>query len=318
MSEKVHHGRFIRAAGWRALRTIGLAAFVLITVFLLFTALPADPARSILGSNASDAAVQSFEREHGLDQPLSHQFVDYISGLIVLDFGTSFVTQRSVGPRVWRALIATLNYVGAALALSMFLSILLTTLASWQRHVRDAIMNVTSAMTSLPALVYALGVGLLLLGTGVLNFIPSTNLQNLFSAAIALSIYPTCSLSQILIEKMEATRREGYVRTLKSIGRGRRYIHFRVVMRRALLPWVAQLSNVAAGLVAGSIVIELVFSLPGLGQLILQSVLQQDYPMVQAIVLISVLLFIVIDACSEVVYSLLNPEANKVPEYEPA
>jgi len=286
----------------------GLIAFLLVLVFLLFSALPADPARLMLGTNASQQAVTELREELGLNQSLLTRFVQYLENVVTLSFGNSYVTRRPVAPDLFSAFNATLTYVGSALLISVVYSLLSTCLAYFGgKRPRRAIRVINSFFTSIPSLVVAIALGVLFLSTNALAFVEPVSLRNVLTAALVLSVYPGCTLSQILIEESLEVRQAQYVTMGRSLGYSETRVFFSYVLRNAILPWLAQFSNVAASMVAGSIVVEVVFSLPGLGRLIIQSVLRSDFPMMQGIVLVTSISFLVIDFVMERVYHHLFP-----------
>lgn len=296
--------RVVNALLYRA----GLLAFVLVLIFLLFSALPSDPARLMLGINASEEAVVLLRRELGLDQSLFQQFSTYVSNLAKLELGQSYVTRRPVAPDIWAAFGATLTYVALALQASVIYSALSAVVAYFRgSRVRRVIHGINSAFTSVPSLVVAIGLGVLVLALDLLAFIESADLRNTLTAALVLSVYPSCTLSQILIEESTRVRAAQYVTAGRSFGFSESRVFATFVMRNASLPWLAQLSNVAASLLAGSIVVEVVFSLPGIGRLLVQSVLRSDFPMMQGIVIVTSVTFLVLDFVAERLYRRLFP-----------
>jgi len=289
----------------------GLVLAVLVIVFLIFSALPADPARLMLGPNATEQAVISLRQELGLDRPLATRFASYVADLARLELGTSFVTRRPVAPDVAVAAGATLTYVVWALLLALLYSLATSALAYFTgESVRRLVQAMNSVCTSIPSLIVALAVGLVILGFNVLAFIGSGYKRSVVLAASALAVYPACTLSQILIEECVSVREKQYVVAARSAGFSETRVYWTVVFRNALLPWLAQLSNVAASLVAGSVIIEVVFSLPGLGRLILQSVLRADFPMVQGVVLVTSISFLVLNFAAELLYARLFPQSH--------
>ncbi|NLP09014.1 ABC transporter permease [bacterium] len=280
---------------------------LLILVFILFSGLPANPARSMLGLNASEEAVRALEQELGLDQPLQRQFLRYLNGLVHLDFGVSFVTRRPVHMDLFSAVWATLRYVSIALLVSLTASLALATLAHFHRRLRRVIWLAAAVVTSLPNLVWALGLGLLILKCRLLIIIPSIQIRYVFMAALALSLYPVATLSQILISEDRRINRQLFILAGRSIGLGESRLFFTRVLPQALSAWLAQLSNISASLLAGSVFIEIIFSIPGLGHLVAQSVLRQDYPMIQAILIVCFFGFILLNWALERLYGYLYP-----------
>lgn len=281
---------------------------VLVLIFLLFSALPSDPARLMLGIHATEEAVERLRIELGLDKPLTTQLLSYFTNLVKLDLGISYVSRRPVAPDVFNAFKATISYAALALLISIVYSILTFVLVYFGKSkFRLFFTMINSALTSMPSLVIAIIVGVIILKINMFYFIDSITLRNLFTAAIVLSIYPACSLSQILINEGSLIQSKHFVTAGKSYGFSEFRIFRTYVLRNALLPWLAQLSNVAAMIVAGAIVVEIVFSLPGLGRLILQSVLRNDYPMIQGVVLVTSISFILLNLFMEIIYKKMFP-----------
>jgi len=262
----------------------------------------------MLGVNATEEAVATLRRELGLDRPLTQRFSTYVSTLVRLELGQSYVTRRPVAPEIGAAFSATLTYVALALLASIAYSVFSTAVAYFGGSpVRRVIHGINGALTSVPSLVVAIGLGVLALGVNLLGFIGSADLRSTLTGALVLSVYPSCTLSQILIEETTRVRASPFVTAARSFGFSEARLFGAFVMRNASLPWLAQLSNVAASLVAGSIVVEVVFSLPGIGRLLVQSVLRGDFPMMQGIVIVTSITFLMLDFVAEQVYRRLFP-----------
>jgi peptide/nickel transport system permease protein len=288
---------------------LGLCLFLLLLVFILFSALPTDPVRLILGVNTTEAAVDALRHELGLDRPLYRQFFDFLTDLINGDL-TSFVTRRPVFPDIFIAYLATLSYSAIALVISIALSTGALYLVFRNPGLKRSVLVLTSFFTSIPSLVIAVSFGIVFLKLQIFFFLDSLYLRNLLTAAFVLSIYPVCSLSQILIKEGEFISARRYVVAGRSYGMSKNRLFFGLILRNSLLPWLAQLSNIAATLIAGSIIVELVFSLPGLGRLIARSVLRHDYPMMQGVVLLTSFTFLSLNYLVERIYNRLFPPAG--------
>jgi len=286
---------------------------LLLFVFLLFTALPMDPARSILGMNAGESAVQALRHELGLDQPLHRQFLTYIAGLLEFDFGHSFVTRRPVTMELFPACLATLRYVTIALLFSQIISLLVCYVAYFHHRLSTLAWTLANVVTGLPNLVWALGLGLVILKCNLLIGITSIQWRYVVTAGLALSVYPVAGLSQILIAECRGIRTYKYVQAGRSMGLSERRLFFNRILPNALLPWLAQLANLSASLLAGSIFVEMIFSIPGLGRLVAQSVLRKDYPMIQGILIVCFFSFILLNFFVERVYRHFYPRAENKP-----
>lgn len=289
----------------------GLVVVIPALTFLLFALLPSDPIRLALGVNASEEAVARLRHELGYDRPLPLRLGTYLWGLARLDFGRSLVTRRPVAGEVLEAYTTTLQYVGVALGLSIVVSVALLGIAHvGGPRVRSPLLLLARAVISLPSLVVAIGVGLALLAAIGPASLVRADTRNLLMAGLALAVYPSLSLAEILILEREMALRLPHVRAARSFGFSKRRVFWSYMLRTVALPWLGHLSNVAASLVAGSIVVELVFSLSGLGRLVVQSVLRNDFPMMQAVVIVGVLTFLGLNALADRTLRKLYPAAR--------
>jgi len=289
-------------------RWAALLVVVLATTFLVFSALPADPVRSALGANASAEAVARLRSELGLDRPLPERFIDYAKASVSFDFGRSYVTSRPVSFDLLPASLATASYVSLALIIAALVSAAMLAAVQFGR---PGLSNITLAVvrlvTSLPSIVISLGIGMLCLGVAPTNGLLRSNGVNVALAASALAVYPTCSLIEILLTERLRIEQSTYFRAGIAFGLDRVQLFLRFVVREAFLPWLSQLSNVAASLVTGAVVVEVAFSLPGLGNLLARSVLRNDLPTMQAIVLVTVTTFLVVDGISKWLAARFSP-----------
>lgn len=285
-----------------------LLVAVLATTFLVFSALPADPVRSALGANASAEAVARLRSELGLDRPLPERFIDYAKASVSFEFGRSYVTSRPVSFDLRPASLATASYVSVALVIAALLSV--ATLATVQFRsagLSNMALTVVRLVTSLPSIVISLGIGMLCLSVAPTSGQLRSNGVNLALGASALAVYPTCSLIEILLTERIRIMQSTCFRAGIAFGFGPVQLFLRFVVREAFVPWLSQLSNVAASLVTGSVVIEIAFSLPGLGNLLARSVLRNDLPTMQAIVLTTVTTFLFVDGLSKWLAGRFNP-----------
>ena len=279
-------GRFILGA-------VFLVVAILTIAFVLFSALPSDPARSVLGVNASEDAVRALRRELGYDRPVVERYLNYLSAAIRLEFGRSLMTRMSVTAEVERALAETLRYVVAALAFSVVSSVLLITGAfCGGPRAQATLVNAARTFTSVPSLILCVALGSLAVASNAFRFLSNIDWENFLTAVVALSVYPICSLTEVGITESIRAERLSYVLAARSFGLARTSIFTAYIARIALVSWLGTLSNVIANLVVGSSIVEIVFSLPGLGQLLVRSVTTNDYPMLQGIVVATTLLFL--------------------------
>jgi peptide/nickel transport system permease protein len=292
------HGlaRWPLAVLWNAGRAV-LTIFVVLSVtFILFAVLPTDPIRAAVGVNADEDTVTRLRSDLGYDRPLPVQLGHRLWGVTHLDLGRSLVTDRPVRPTVLHAYRETFAYVVTALLLSVATSAMLVMAGHLAGpRVKTTILFIARAATTVPSLVVSIASGSAMLALAGGIDIARADIRDVAFAGSALAVFPTFSLTEIALLESAAVEQRPYVTAARSFGFGRLHLLWRYVLPSALSPWLGHLSNVAATLVTGSIVVETVFSLPGLGRLLLQSVLRNDYPMVQGIVIVSVVSFLVLD-----------------------
>ena len=275
------------------IHTLRLFIIISTIVFVVFSILPSDPIRNIVGINASEEAVKALKHEFGYDRPIIVRYVEFITAIFHWDFGISLVTRKPVGSEFLSAYKLTLSYVGIALLIGVIFSLTLFLIgASGSAFIKKLILYTSIAVNSMPSIVISVTAGIIIIRSGL--FIRS-DYQGFLLAVTSLCIYPTFSLAEISLRAITIQSTSSSVIAAKAVGYTKFNLFLFCLLRPALLPWIGHLSNIAASLVAGSVIIEAVFSLPGIGRLLVQSVLQGDLPMIQGIVMVSVFGFVIFD-----------------------
>lgn len=290
---------------------ISLFLGIVLFSFTLFHLIPSDPARTILGPNANAAQVESLKEKLGLDKPLYAQFLTYIRNVAALDFGHSYVDERNVFREVSERLRITFSLVGFSLLFTFayLLTVILTFSVSWLRRLHDL---ADFLMSSLPVFFSGIIVALL-----ALYIYPFTSFSGrldswesvLFLAppALVLALYPMAILSGILKEEMESSLQSLYVTAQRSWGFSERSILFRYALKNCLIPIVSTLSNILPVLLTGAFVVEIIFSVPGIGTLLVKSILERDFPMLECIVIVNGAFFVLVNLGFEYLYPVLDP-----------
>ena len=287
---------------------ISLLFGLLFLNFVLFHIIPTDPARIILGPNADNAAVEQLHQELGLDAPLITQFGNYTKGLFSLDLGTSYSTRRAVWPDVASSFKITLLCSFSALLLATIYSLLsayITFISDSRSRRVFTILN--GSLVSVPSLVIAIAFGLASIQWNLLGFIHSSDTRNIVMVILVLAVYPSASLSQILLEQTLKLHQQTYILAVKSMGFTNSFIFWKRLLKNALLPWLSQLSNIVVVLIGGAAIVEVVFSVPGIGRLLFQAVLSRDLPVLQGILSTVIICFITINILVTFSYQWLNP-----------
>jgi peptide/nickel transport system permease protein len=295
--------------------------FVITTVaYAILYASSGDVARKLLGENATDEQVAAKTAELGLDRPLLTQYWDWLSDALSGDFGTSYVTGRSVATTVADRFPVTLSMVLVAITVTALISIALGMTAAIRGGWTDRVLQVVSVVGfSLPNF----WIALVLILTFAINrsWFPATGYVGLLDDPVdwarslvlpvtALAVSATASASQQIRGAVRDVLELDFVRTLQSRGLGRRSVLFRHVLRNAAPPALTVLSLQFIGLLGGAVVIEQVFGMRGLGTLTVQSALDTDIPQLMAIVVLMVILVVIVNLVIDIVNGWLNPKAR--------
>lgn len=299
MSERVQTISTLLRVILGALETLAIAAVVMTIIFVVFAALPSDPIRNALGVNASEAAVEALRAELGYDDPLPVRYGRFMLDVVTLDFGRSLTTGEAVRPAVLRALGVTMIHGAAALTFSALLSLLITAVTFLLGRNAAVIATICCrVLTSMPAIVLAVAVGVIL--HAMLGDIRAASSFSV-PAVIAIAIYPTCSLSEIGIDI--ASRRRASIAVLAGRSNGFAGSHLLawIVIPAIRTAWVGQLSNLAASIFVSSAVFEAVFSIHGVGGLLVRAITRNDLPIMQGVAAVVILAFVLVDACFETI-----------------
>ena len=293
-----------------------------IVIFAVLEIVPGDPARLMLGINATEDAVAALREQMGLNQPLLTRYFSWVGGLLHGDLGRSFTYSSSVaeliGERIWVSLPLAL----LALTLSTVIAVPVGLYAAARRgRASDtAIMAATQFGIAIPNFWFALL--LVYLFAIVLRWVPaggfpgweagvSPALKALALPAIALALPQAAILSRIARSALIEVLSEDFIRTARAKGLTRSQTLWHHALRNALIPVVTIMGLQFAFLLAGTIIIENVFYLPGLGRLVFQAITQHDLPVVQGTVLLLVASVVLTNFLVDLVYAWIDPRLRK-------
>jgi peptide/nickel transport system permease protein len=311
----------LRFTIYRLLQLIPVLLLVSIFVFAMVHLLPGDVIDALAGEEeAHDPAVRAaLEKELGLDQPIYVQYVLWL-GKIVLhgDFGKSITTRRSIGVEVFQRIPATVYLAIVALVISLLIAIPLGTLAAVKRRtwVDHSATALAIAGISIPnfwfailcVLFFALYLGWLPASEYVSPFDnPWLGLQHLLLPAAALGVRLAAITTRLTRSSMLDEIRKDYVDTARSLGLSEWRVILKYTLKNALIPTVTVAGLQFGNLLGGTVVIEAIFSWPGIGLTLYDAIMSRDYPMVQASVLILATAFVLVNLLVDLTYRLLNP-----------
>jgi peptide/nickel transport system permease protein len=299
----------------RVAQAIGVLWAAYTVSFLVLDFLPGDPVSAMAGAGADTGQVDpaqlaALRHEYGFDKPVLVQYADYLGRAVRGDFGDAVTTGRPVTSTLADALPQTLQLTGAALLLAVLLGGGLAVLATYtsQRWLRQLLLSLPPLGVSVPTF----WTGLLLVETFSfrLHWFPAfgnDGLRGLVLPAVTLAIPTGAQVAQVLAKSLLTALDQAYVETARAKGAGRWRVHLRHALRNASLPALTVVGLLVGQLIAGSVVVETVFSRDGLGRVTAAAVTAQDIPLVQGVVVFGALIFVATNLVVDLVYPLLDP-----------
>ncbi|MCC2033257.1 ABC transporter permease [Microbacterium allomyrinae] len=303
----------------RALLVIVLATFL---VRMLMSLAPGSIAEGMLGENATPEAIAKFNEKWGLDAPPWQQYLTWLRGAVVGDLGESPLTGQSVMEAILERLPVTLElaFLGLGIALAVAIPFALIC-ATWPgRGIDRALSSLSSVFLAVPAfiagpvLIYVLAVQLRLfpvLGWNPLSEGLAANLQTAFIPALSIAFVEIAAFHRLLRADLISTLSEDYIAAARAKGMGGVYVMLRHALRPSSFSLVTVLGITLGALAGGTVVVETLFGLPGLGQLIVQSIMTRDVTMVMGAVTFAAVMYVGINTMVDVSYSFLDPRVRR-------
>jgi peptide/nickel transport system permease protein len=291
---------------------------ITVIVFALIQIIPGDPATAMLGVQARPESIEALNRELGLDKPLWQQYGLYIGNLAKLDLGDSLKFKVSVASLLGKRLEVSLLLIAYATVLLVVISLPLGIAAALKKDsIFDQIVRVLLMVTMvMPG--FWVGILLLIVFSVKLGLFPVSgygegltgHLRHLFLPALTIAL----SLAPILVRSLRGSILEAmgsdYVKVARAKGMRERAVVLSHVLRNALIPAVTLLGLSVGYLMGGTVIVENVFSLPGAGKLLVESIGARDYPVVQSTTLVFAALVILVNLLTDLAYSILDPRVR--------
>lgn len=296
-----------------ALKRLSIAILVAVTVSLLTFSmiyLSGDPAMALAGESASQADIENIRRAYGYDQPIAVQYVTWLGHALTGNFGHSHYLKSDVASVIFTRLPVTMILGASSLTFALVLAIPLGVLAAMRPNtILDRVaLSIAVIGQALPSFWFAL-IMIILFGV-TLRWLPitgSASWKNFIMPSIALGYYVTPAVMRLTRAGMLEVLSSDYIRTARAKGLKPVVVLFKHALRNAIIP-VVSLAAVQFGfMLGGSIVIETIFSINGLGQLAWESILRADLPMMQAIVLVLSCFYIVLTLLADILNAFLDP-----------
>jgi peptide/nickel transport system permease protein len=305
----------------RILQAVPVILIVSVLAFLLITLLPGDPAVVIAGDQASPEAIAAVRHNLGLDKPLIEQLGIWFIHLLQGNFGSSLMLNQSVLSAMGERLPVTLSLAALSILVTLPVGIFAGVIAAYYRQtwVDTLVMTLALIGVSAPAFWIAIlsilffGVYLRWLPTsGYMPFLqnPALWLRSLVLPALILSLFQIGFLARMTRSAMLEALGQDFVRTARAKGLSEWKAVGKHAFRNALILIVTAIGILLSTAIGGSVVLEQVFALPGVGRLVVQGILARDYPLVQGVMLIYGFAFVVINLAVDLLYTLLDPRVR--------
>ena len=284
-------------------------------VCLLLYMTPGDPVRMMLGESSTPEAQAELRAELGLDDPFLVQYGRYMANIVFhQDLGTSYSTGRPVLESILEVFPNTVTLATASIVIAIVLGTFLGIISAVkQNSLRDnAVMVLALIGTSAP--IFWIGILMILLFSVQLNWLPPSgfgSFKQLIMPAVALGMQSTAVVARMTRSSMLEVIRQDYVKTARAKGQKEFVVIMRHVFRNALIPVITVVGLQFGTLLGGAMLTEIVFSIPGVGRLMIEAIKQRDFPIVQGSVLFVAACFSLVNLAVDLLYAVVDPKVSK-------
>lgn len=298
----------------RLLVSIPVILGTLTLVFLIIHWLPGDPAVMLAGDDAAPDRIEFLRQQLGLDRPLWQQYLSYIWSSVQGDFGTSFANSQPVLNRLIAQMPATLSLSVLSTLFAAVIGVVLGILSAvYKNRFMDYVIRLVSLLgVSMPS--FWVAILLILIFSVHFQLLPAIgngSFKQLILPAIALGISGAGTLIRMVRNSVLEVIGEQFVLTLRAKGLSERVVLYQHVLRNALLPALTILGIIVGNMLSGAVVTETVFSRQGLGKMVVDAINQKDIPVIQAAVLITAVITILVNLLVDISYSYVDPRVRK-------
>ena len=308
-------------SGYFIRRIIGLIPVLLlvgVTAFFLVHIIPGDPAAVMLGADATPLQIEEIRQEMGLNRPLYVQFVIWIGKVVRGDLGESYFLGRSVSSALIERLPATLSLAVVSLFIAVLIGVPAGIIAAIKqnRFMDQAVMSMALIGVSVPS--FWLGLTLMLVFSVHLRWFPSggyvpltddffQGLRCIIMPAFALGFMQAALIARMARSSMLDVLRQDYIRTARSKGLREQWVILGHALKNAMIPVLTVIGIAFGVLLGGAIIVETVFTYPGVGRLVVKAVQRRDYPLVQGALLLISSIYVFVNLLVDILYPLLDP-----------
>jgi peptide/nickel transport system permease protein len=310
-------------AGMKFLQLIVTTVGVVTLVFFTLRLIPGDAASAMAGDTLSGEALERLREQMGLNEPIVSQFLTYWSKLLVLDFGQTITTGLSAGALMGAAAPITISIALLTILLTVIIAIPLGTLAAFLAHKgKSGLDNLITGAAMVLDLMPSFWTGLVFLlifsltlrwfpASGTVSFDePGQLLSRIALPVLVLSVTQVATMARITRTAVLEVLGEDYIRTARSLGWPELRVLFRHALKNAALPIVTVVGLSFGSLLNGTVIVEFIFNIPGIGSLLVNGINSRDYQMVQNLIIIYALIFVIINFITDLTYRKLDPRVR--------
>lgn len=284
-------------------------------VFLLLYITPGDPARMMLGESATPEAQEELREELGLNDPFFIRYGRYVKDIVVhQDLGTSYATGRPVLDEILEVFPNTVVLATAAIVIAVILGTFLGIISAVKQNslLDNVVMVLALVGTSAP--IFWIGILMILLFSVKLGWLPPSgfgSFEQLLMPALALGMQSTAVIARMTRSSMLEIIRQDFVKTARAKGQKEIVVILKHVFRNALIPVITVIGLQFGTLLGGAMLTEVVFSIPGVGRLMIDAIKQRDFPIVQGSVLFVAACFSLVNLAVDLLYAVVDPKVAK-------
>jgi peptide/nickel transport system permease protein/oligopeptide transport system permease protein len=294
----------------RLFSTIPVLVGISLLLFFMLRLLPGDPAQVLAGQMATPQEIENIRRQLGLDRPIYEQYAHYLSRLARFDLGRSARTQNPVTEEIWARLPNTLLLAVVAISLACLFGIPAGIISAVRPYSWIDYLVTTSALFGMSMPVFWLGLMLVVVFSVILKWLPAGGTgswQHVILPSFTLAAFVVAFIARMTRSTMLETLSQDFTTTARSKGLQERVVVIKHALKNAMIPIITVVGLQFGLLLGGAVLTETVFAWPGLGRLIVDSILARDYPVIQGTILIFGLLYIMVNLIVDLIYALVDP-----------
>ncbi|MCL5110050.1 MAG: ABC transporter permease [Chloroflexi bacterium] len=306
----------------RLLTLVPVLAVVAVVVFMLIHLAPGDPAAVMAGNEATSERIEQLRHQMGLDRPLPEQFLSWVTSALRGDLGESYFLNQPVSLSLMQRIEPTGLLTLYALLFSIVIGLPAGIIAAMNRNTWIDRLTMVTALGGVCIPSFWFGILLILFFAVSLRWLPAAgyvpftedplaNLRYLVMPAFSLGLQAAALLARVVRSSMLEVLREDYIRTARAKGLRERFILVRHAMPNAMIPALTIIGNSMGTLLGGAVVTEAVFNTPGVGRLVVQSVLRRDFPVIQGAVLTIAAVYILVNLVVDIAYAVVDPRIRE-------